>query len=89
MPHPATVPELIEAGLGRSTAYAVMAGNRDVSVPVALWLLDEHGLVVPALEGKSKREIDALRGMFEPAPPSPAHKEGAQRAAALRRARAA
>ena len=75
MPKAATAHSLIEAGLSRSYAYHVMAGTRTLPVPVALWLLDTKGLVAPALEGKTKREIDVLRGMFEPAPPKPVSRE--------------
>lgn len=36
---------------------------------MALWLHDEQGLTVPQLAGKTKRELDVLRSMYEPKAP--------------------
>jgi hypothetical protein len=64
-----TVRRLMDAGLSKSFAYLVLEGERTVGVPLALWLLDNHKLTVPPLVGKTKREIDVLRGMYEPRAP--------------------
>lgn len=64
-----TVRRLMDAGLSKSFAYLVVSGDRDVGVPLALWLLDECGITVPTLLGKTKRELDVLRGMYAPRAP--------------------
>lgn len=70
MAHPATVPLLVAAGLSESFAHFVVKGERSCSVPVALWLLDEHDVLVPQLADMSAKQITALRSVYEPAPPS-------------------
>lgn len=69
MPTPITAKSLIAAGLSRSAAHHVMAGSRQLGLPLALWLLDECGLIAPALEGKTARELALLRQMYPPAAP--------------------
>lgn len=65
----ATVKNLMGAGLSKSFAYLVVSREREVGVPLALWLLDVCGIVVPSLKGKTKREIDVLRSLYPPRAP--------------------
>lgn len=67
LPIPAKV--LIDAGLSRSFAHHVVGETRSCSLPLAIWLKDNHGIEVPPLVGKTKREIDLLRQMYPPALP--------------------
>jgi hypothetical protein len=69
MNEPVTARALIDAGLSKSFAHFVVKGERSLSVSTALWLLDDHGLMAGPLEGKSKREVETLRGLYAPAPP--------------------
>lgn len=64
-----TARQLQAAGLSRSYAHHVLAGTRQVGVPLALWLLDEHGIAVGPVAGKSKAELRLLRTMYEPRAP--------------------
>jgi len=65
-----TVSALIAAGLSRSFAHHILAGSRICRPPLALWLLDRHGLTVPPLVGRTQDEIDALRAIYGAAPPA-------------------
>lgn len=64
-----TSADLRRAGLSRSFADHVIAGTRNIGVPLALWLLDNHGIVAGPLVGKSKPEVRLLRSMYEPRAP--------------------
>lgn len=64
-----TARALMDAGLSRSFAHHVMAGSRKVGIPLALWLLDRHGLAVSPIAGKSKAELRFLRSIYEPKAP--------------------
>jgi hypothetical protein len=66
----ATALDLIAAGLSESMAYHALAGTRNVSVPLALWLLDNDGLAVGPVVGKSKAELRMLRSLYAPAAPA-------------------
>jgi hypothetical protein len=69
MPNPITAQDLTRAGLSRSFAHHILAGSRVCGVPLALWLLDEFGLEVPPLAGRSPEEIASLRSIYSPAAP--------------------
>lgn len=86
MAKPADAASLIAAGISRSHAHHVMAGTRRLAVAVALWLLDEHGLIAPQLGELSKRDVEGLRRTFAPAPPSPTHRRAALAREAAKRA---
>lgn len=64
-----TSADLRKAGLSRSFADHVVAGTRNIGIPLALWLLDNHGLRAGPLAGKSKAEVRLLRSMYEPRAP--------------------
>lgn len=64
-----TSADLRRAGLSRSFADHVIAGTRNVGVPLALWLLDNHKIIAGPLVGKSKAEVRLLRSMYEPRAP--------------------
>jgi hypothetical protein len=60
---------LIDAGLSKSFAYHVVNGAREIGVPLALWLLDNDGIKVGPLAGKTAAEIRLLRNMYAPNAP--------------------
>lgn len=60
---------LIAAGLSPSMAYHAVNGVRNISVSLALWLLDQDGIKVGPLEGKTSRQIDTLRSIYTPSAP--------------------
>lgn len=62
--------DLIDAGLSKSFAHFVVKGDRKLSVPTALWLLDRRGLTAGPLVGKSPETIAELREMYPAAAPS-------------------
>lgn len=64
-----TARRLMKAGLSKSFAHHVLAGTRNVGVPLALWLLDEHRIAVPPIAGKTRRELAVLRDMYRAEPP--------------------
>lgn len=65
-----TAAELRDAGLSRSFADHVLAGTRQVGVPLALWLLDRRGLRVGPVAGRTPAEIRLLRSMYEAKAPA-------------------
>lgn len=86
-----TASRLRAAGLSRSFADHVIAGTRQISVPLALWLWENDRIKAGPLEGKSTAEIRLLRSMYEPSAPAsvlarrsslPANDASAQGAAA-------
>lgn len=79
MNEPVTARRLIDAGLSRSFAHFVVRGDRNLSVPTALWLLDSSGLTAGPLIGKSDDELALLREMYPPAPPPSARKPAAEK----------
>jgi len=66
----ATASDLIAAGLSESMAYHAIAGTRNISISLALWLLDNHGLAAGPIVGKSKAEMRLLRSLYAPAAPA-------------------
>ena len=62
--------ELIDAGLSKSFAHFVVKGDRKISIPTALWLLDERGLTVGPLVGMAPEAIAQLRDSYPAAAPS-------------------
>lgn len=65
-----TASRLRSAGLSRSFADHVIAGTRQISVPLALWLFENDQIKVGPLEGKSAAEVRLLRSMYEPSAPA-------------------
>ena len=64
-----TARTLIDAGLSRAFAHFVVKGERNVSIPLAMWLLEERGLRVAPLAGMSPDQIETLKERYTATPP--------------------
>lgn len=70
MTQPVTASALREAGLSRSFADHVIAGTRQIGLPLALWLHENDGLKAGPLAGKTLAEIRLMRRLYDPSAPA-------------------
>jgi hypothetical protein len=64
-----TAEALRAAGLSKAYAYMLLNGDRQASPSLALWLKDNHGIVLKPLVGKSADEVAVMRKLYPPQPP--------------------